>query len=267
MNKYFIILLCVFLNVSLALKRALIIGINYIDSYKKRLPGCINDGILIENMLINNLNFKKENIIFLRDDSNNTSLIPTKQNIIYHLHDLIENNEKYTDIWLHYSGHGDNITDYNGDEEDGYDEVILPSDYHINGYISDDELNNFISMLKRPTFITVDSCHSGTMFDLPYSFHINNNVIKRYKSNYKSIEYDNIYMLASSMDNEWSRNCYVKELKTYVGLFTFNFIQIIKSSSKPLTLIKLYKKLYDYFNIFDINQNVLLSSSNNKPFS
>lgn len=36
------------------------------------------------------------------------------------------------------SGHGGQTEDLDGDEEDGYDEVIYPVDYEANGHIVDD---------------------------------------------------------------------------------------------------------------------------------
>lgn len=36
------------------------------------------------------------------------------------------------------SGHGGQVKDRNGDEKDGYDEVIFPLDYQRAGYIVDD---------------------------------------------------------------------------------------------------------------------------------
>jgi hypothetical protein len=38
------------------------------------------------------------------------------------------------------SGHGDQVQDRNGDEDDGYDETILPVDYSRAGQIVDDVL-------------------------------------------------------------------------------------------------------------------------------
>lgn len=34
-----------------------------------------------------------------------------------------------TSLFFHYSGHGSQKADYTGDEDDGMDETILPTDY------------------------------------------------------------------------------------------------------------------------------------------
>ena len=37
-------------------------------------------------------------------------------------------------------GHGGQIEDKSGDEDDGFDEILIPSDYKENGHIVDDEI-------------------------------------------------------------------------------------------------------------------------------
>lgn len=37
------------------------------------------------------------------------------------------------------------VSDDNGDEDDGKDEVLCPVDLHTNGYIRDDDLNKYFS--------------------------------------------------------------------------------------------------------------------------
>jgi hypothetical protein len=42
------------------------------------------------------------------------------------------------------SGHGGQTKDLDGDEEDGYDEVIYPVDFRTAGYIVDDEMHRIM---------------------------------------------------------------------------------------------------------------------------
>jgi metacaspase-1 len=72
---------------------------------------------------------------------------------------------------LHYSGHGGQQKDENGDEVDGFDETILPLDFEQEGVILDDEINEIIVRpLPRGVKLhaIVDACHSGTVLDLPF---------------------------------------------------------------------------------------------------
>ena len=48
-------------------------------------------------------------------------------------------------LFLHYSGHGGQTFDMNGDEEDGQDEFICPVDHKTAGNIVDDELKALLS--------------------------------------------------------------------------------------------------------------------------
>lgn len=43
-------------------------------------------------------------------------------------------------VFTHYSGHGGKLRDEDGDEEDGFDETLVPLDYHEAGQIRDDTL-------------------------------------------------------------------------------------------------------------------------------
>jgi len=82
-----------------------------------------------------------------------------------------------TRSFFHYSGHGGQIEDTDGDEADGFDEIIFPLDHNQeDGIISDDKLND---LLVRPIpegcrlTALFDSCHSGSILDLVYLYHSN----------------------------------------------------------------------------------------------
>lgn len=60
-----------------------------------------------------------------------------------------------------------------GDEPDGYDEVIYPVDFRQHGHITDDEMHRImVQPLCAGVRLTAifDSCHSGTALDLPYIY-------------------------------------------------------------------------------------------------
>jgi len=70
-------------------------------------------------------------------------------------------------------GHGGQTPDLDGDEEDGYDEVIYPVDFRVAGHIVDDEMHNImVKPLAPGVRLTAifDSCHSGSALDLPYIY-------------------------------------------------------------------------------------------------
>jgi len=76
----------------------------------------------------------------LTDDSHNPTLVPTKANMIRAMQWLVQDANPHDSLFFHYSGHGGQTKDLDGDEEDGQDEVIYPVDYKKAGHIVDDEL-------------------------------------------------------------------------------------------------------------------------------
>lgn len=77
-------------------------------------------------------------------------------------------------MWLTSgAGHGGQTKDLDGDEDDGYDEVIYPVDFRQVGHITDDEMHRIlVRPLQAGVRLTAifDSCHSGTALDLPYIY-------------------------------------------------------------------------------------------------
>merc|ERR1712063_24596 len=76
-------------------------------------------------------------------------------------------------LFFHYSGHGTQVADTDGDEEDGMDEALCPADFRVNGVIVDDLLHEVL-VRKVPAGVQLtaimDCCHSGTVLDLPYIY-------------------------------------------------------------------------------------------------
>jgi hypothetical protein len=71
------------------------------------------------------------------------------------------------------TGHGGKLRDDGMDEEDGYDETLIPLDYAVEGQIRDDDLlRSLVIPMARGVFVTsiMDCCHSGTVLDLPFNF-------------------------------------------------------------------------------------------------
>lgn len=151
-------------------KRAVLIGINYVGS-SAELSGCHND---VNNMVkyIKDVHgFEDENIVLLMDDGEHTE--PTKDNIIEAWKTLVGSVEEGDAVFCHYSGHGCKVEDDNGDEEDGFDETLVPVDYQSEGFIRDDDIFKIlVGPLPAGSTMTavMDCCHSGTVLDLPFVF-------------------------------------------------------------------------------------------------
>lgn len=123
--------------------------------------------------LVEHYGYKREDMVILTDDQQNPMSQPTKQNILRAMHWLVKDARPNDSLFFHYSGHGGQTKDLDGDEADGYDEVIYPVDFRQFGHITDDEMHRImVQPLHGGVRLTAifDSCHSGTALDLPYIY-------------------------------------------------------------------------------------------------
>lgn len=150
--------------------RAVIIGINYVGQ-NGELSGCHNDANNMMEYLINEHGFQSENMTILMDDGENEE--PTRENILNAFKNLVNSSEAGDACFLHYSGHGGKVRDDDGDEEDGYDETLIPVDYQSAGQIRDDDVfTTLVGAMPAGVTLTclMDCCHSGSILDLPFKF-------------------------------------------------------------------------------------------------
>ncbi|CAD6503043.1 BgTH12-02713 [Blumeria graminis f. sp. triticale] len=153
-------------------RKALLIGINYFGQ-KGQLRGCINDVKNMSEFLTENYGYQRDDMVILTDDQQNPVSQPTKHNILRAMHWLVKDAQPNDSLFFHFSGHGGQTKDLDGDEEDGYDEVIYPVDFRRVGHIVDDEMHRIMvaSLLPGVRLTAIfDSCHSGTALDLPYIY-------------------------------------------------------------------------------------------------
>lgn len=130
----------------------------------------------MKQFLTANWGYKNGDIVMLIDDTSNARQMPTKQNILDAMRWLVKDAQPHDALFFHYSGHGGQVPDKDGDEVDGLDEVIYPVDYKKAGFIVDDEMHRImVKTLPAGCRLTAifDSCHSGTALDLPYLYHSN----------------------------------------------------------------------------------------------
>eukprot|EP01100_Stratorugosa_tubuloviscum_P013426 TRINITY_DN66_c0_g1_i8.p1 TRINITY_DN66_c0_g1~~TRINITY_DN66_c0_g1_i8.p1 ORF type:complete len:382 (-),score=185.93 TRINITY_DN66_c0_g1_i8:104-1249(-) len=157
-------------------KKALLIGINYIGHPQFNLNGCINDTRNAFKLLTEHFHYKAENIRILTDDQTDSTKRPIAASIRASIQWLVDGVQPGDSLFFQFSGHGHQVKDDNGDEDDGLDEVILPWDYNSGGgNIRDDYLfNNLVKPIPVGAYLTVlmDCCHSGTGLDLPFVLNV-----------------------------------------------------------------------------------------------
>ncbi|KAL2210072.1 hypothetical protein CC79DRAFT_477514 [Sarocladium strictum] len=153
-------------------RKALLIGINYFGQ-DGELRGCINDVHNVSSFLVERYGYRREDMVILTDDQSNPVQHPTRANILRAMGWLVANAQPNDSLFMHYSGHGGQTEDLDGDEDDGYDEVIYPVDHKQAGHIVDDEIHaRVVRPLQPGVRLTAifDSCHSATAMDLPYVY-------------------------------------------------------------------------------------------------
>jgi metacaspase-1 len=102
----------------------------------------------------------------------------TKAAVVKSFRDFIGQCNKGDKVILHFSGHGIQLTDLDGDEADGYDESLvcydspkikIDSSYDGSKHLLDDEWNVLVTDLRTKLGISghvlavIDACHSGTI--------------------------------------------------------------------------------------------------------
>ena len=128
----------------------------------------------MNHCLVHKFGFKgNDDILMLNEDQLNPHQIPTRRNILMAIQWLVSDLREgdANSLVFMYSGHGDQVRDYQGEELDGKCETILPLDFRAAGPILDKELHHLlIQPLPSGTRLhaLVDACHSGTILDLPY---------------------------------------------------------------------------------------------------
>jgi hypothetical protein len=224
--KFLIFLLCtnnLIFAQNTSKKHALIIAIGKYRSESYSEISSIRDLPLIKNAL-KNQGFPDKNIKVLTNKS------ATKKGILSSFNNLLlDTSVKVGDIvYIHFSSHGVQIMDENGDESDGLDEAIVPYEAIFSqpeyekvksAYLRDDDLEKFILKLRNKLgpngdlLITMDNCFSGTGTKGEV------NKIKKQRGN-----------SAPLVPNGWERNAPNKKMiKEY--LFKENIVNDIKENN------------------------------------
>lgn len=140
-------------------KRAVLIGINKYQIPGSDLSGCVNDVKNLRGVLTSYYGFAEKDITTLTDSR------ATKKAMQAAIQKLIRSGKKGDTLLLHYSGHGSNVPDDNGDEADNRDEILCPTDLDWKDPFRDDWLRQALGKLQSGVNLTVimDCCHSGTI--------------------------------------------------------------------------------------------------------
>ena len=160
------LLLLLSLSVTAQTKRALVIGLGeQQDKAWNKINGD-KDVPLVQTML-KNAGFKSVTTLVNRQ--------ATKVGIVRAFKRMTASCKHGDVVYIHYSGHGQQMTDVHNDEKDGLDECWIPYDayrkasatYHGEKHLTDDELNVYLNAIRNKVgakgklLVVIDACHSG----------------------------------------------------------------------------------------------------------
>lgn len=155
-------------------KRSLLIGCNYHGTEGAELKASHDDICSMKDYIVNVHGFSESDdmMTVLLDDDNHKS--PTFMNIVEAFKSLSEQSQPGDAVFIQFSGHGGRIIDspINNNIE-SYDEILVPSDYSVSGVIRDTLIfKTLLAPMRYGVTVTIiiDSCDTGMMLDLPYTW-------------------------------------------------------------------------------------------------
>lgn len=152
-------------------RAALLIGLNYGGTAPEaELKGSFRDVEALRSVLVAARRFDASQITVLTDADDAGREVLTERRLRRELLVLARrtHSERMDAVYVHFSGHGQQVPDENTDENDGLDECLLCRDFQTGGMITDDWLSRWLTHVRPGTRVlfTVDACHSGSCLDI-----------------------------------------------------------------------------------------------------
>lgn len=247
-------------------KKAVLVGCNY-PGTKAQLNGCVNDVGRWKGVLTSIYGFDEKDMIILRDQGEeNWKKTSIRANWLNAIRWLVDGAAPGDVLFFQFSGHGGQRACTDGSEADGYDELVIPSDYQSKGVLVDQELFDLmVAPLPSGVKLTVilDCCHSGSALDLPFTW---NEAQKQW-----DVEKDpwhtagDVQMFSGCEDEQCSMDAYFKGKAA--GAMTTCLCDVIESHYKKQDTVQypaLLMELRDVLTKRNFEQRPKLSSS--QPF-
>jgi metacaspase-1 len=229
--------------------KAFLAGINdYISFPDNSLRGCLNDVADLRDILVSHYTFDAGAIRTLCDRD------ATRQALLDGLAWLLADATAGDVRLFHFSGHGTQVPDVNGDETDGADEVLVPTDHDWNNPLTDDELCSIFSAIPDGVHFcfVADCCHSGTIQRALWDRRVLNRPryvpppaalarqiaalagqVRQRENRYEYAPYGRHVLLAACRDSQSATDAYIGS--TYNGAFTWALCSVLRQAGPDLT--------------------------------
>lgn len=256
-------LIVLFFASTIAQNKALLIAIaEYPENSGWHSLSSENDLDHIQKAL-SELGFENENIQIVKNEK------ATKIEILKQLYELLNETNEGDNIFIHYSGHGQQVVDDNFDESDLLDEALVP--YNSYAYykdefkegaflIRDDLLEYYIQKIrtkagkKGQVILTIDACHSGFS---NLSITTDNLIVSKNEAYFLDKKNDNmagLCCLFASSANELNFETFDENEKE-VGCLSFVLSNILKNVEFPYAFESLKNDLKKELEFHAPNQN------------
>lgn len=166
-NILIIVFLALSVQVGAQTRRALVIGLGeYEDKSWSKING--DKDVPYVKAMLSDAGYKDVRMLVNKQ--------ATKANIVAAFRKLTKECDSGDVVYIHFSGHGQQVTDVSGDEKDGWDESWIPYDAYLKygakdkgeKHLVDDEINVLLTTLRNKVgkggkiLVVVDACHSGS---------------------------------------------------------------------------------------------------------
>jgi len=225
------------------MKKALLVGINRYPDPRNELQGCVNDVRQMADTLKTRYGFPGDGNMRILTDARATT-----KAILDGLAWLTAGASPGDSLVFHYSGHGSQVPDRNGDETtDRLDEILCPHDLDWEHPLTDDDLAAACAHVPQGALLTVilDCCHSGTglrdfapdrrrFLPHPESPHPATHGPRRPARRFGvSVTKTNAVLIAACRDDQTSADAWIDG--GYHGAHTYHLCQALRNGPRDLT--------------------------------
>lgn len=213
-------------------KFLLTVAINDYQGTNSDLRGCLNDQIDVLNL------FKGYTPAVLRDTE------ATVKNVKKKLQTILNFAQQGDKVVFHYSGHGTQVIDHSGDEQDKYDEAL----YLYDGILIDEELGEILDSTRDGVdiLLLMDCCFSGTISRSDekkgkFLHPLNTAFMQKKKTKFKAEQMPWI-IISGSKEDQTSQDAYIN--KRWNGAFTYYLCKSAKHGQSIREWFRQLNKTY-----------------------